>query len=165
MSCMVKHLISASLLIVPFISSASAQQAPVVFAPGTGGTSIPGQSSPMPAPLSAPAYDPSEGNIPAALQRWKMLSQSNKYSFGDYATFLMAFPDWPDSDEMRRNAEAAINPLTTSPNQVVAYFDRLTPLTNSGRAKFAMALDATGDRARAQAVALEAWPGGLLPDE
>jgi len=162
---MVKHLISASLLVVPFISSASAGQAPVVFAPGTGGTSIPGQSSPMPAPLSAPAYDPSEGNIPAALQRWKMLSQSSKFSFGDYATFLMAFPDWPDSDEMRRNAESAINPLTTSPNQVVAYFDRLTPLTNSGRAKFAIALDATGDRARAEAVAREAWRGGILTDD
>ncbi len=165
MSSMVKHLISASLLIVPFITAASAQQAPVVFAPGTGGTAVPGQSSPMPAPVSAPAYDPSEGNIPAALQRWKMLSQSGKYSFGDYATFLMAFPDWPDSEEMRKNAESAINPLTTSPNQVVAYFDRLPPLTNAGRAKFAIALDASGDRARAEAVAREAWRGGILTDE
>jgi soluble lytic murein transglycosylase len=165
MSSMVKHLISASLLIVPFITAASAQQAPVVFAPGTGGTAVPGHNSPMPAPVSAPAYDPSEGNIPAALQRWKMLSQSSKYSFGDYATFLMAFPDWPDSEEMRKNAEGAINPLTTSPNQVVAYFDRLTPLTNAGRAKFAVALDATGDRTRAEAVAREAWRGGILTDD
>jgi soluble lytic murein transglycosylase len=165
MSSMVKHLISASLLIVPFITVASAQQTPVVFNPGTGSTAVPGQSSPMPAPISAPAYDPSEGNIPAALQRWKMLGQSNKYSFGDYATFLMAFPDWPDSDEMRKNAEAAISPLSTSPNQVVAYFDRLAPLTNAGRAKFAIALDATGDRTRAEAVAREAWRGGVLTDE
>ena len=165
MSSMVKHLISASLLIVPFLAVASAQPAPVIFSPGTGGTAVPGQSSPMPAPISAPAYDPSEGNIPAALGRWKMLSQSNKYSFGDYATFLMAFPDWPGSDEMRKNAEAAINPLATSPNQVVAYFDRLAPLTNSGRAKFAIALDATGDRLRAEAMAREAWRGGILTDD
>lgn len=162
---MVKHLISASLLIVPFASAASAQQAPVVFAPGTGGTAVPGQSSPMPAPISAPAYDPSEGDIPAALQRWKMLNQSSRYSFSDYATFLMAYPDWPDSEEMRKNAEAAIDPLTTSPNQVVAYFDRLTPLTNSGRAKFAIALESTGDRIRAEAMAREAWRGGILSDE
>jgi soluble lytic murein transglycosylase len=162
---MVKHLISASLLIAPFNTAASAQQAPVIFTPGTGGTAVPGQSSPMPAPIFAPAYDPSEGNIPAALQRWKLLSQSNKYSFSDYATFLMAFPDWPDSEEMRRNAENAINPLATSANQVVAYFDRLTPLTNAGRAKFAIALDATGDRARAQAIAREAWRGGALTDD
>lgn len=165
MSSMVKHLISASLLVVPFVATAAAAQQPVIFTPGTGGTAIPGQSSTPPAPIAAPAYDPSEGNIPAALQRWKMLSQSSKYSFGDYATFLMAFPDWPDSDEMRKNAEAAINPLTSSPDQVVAYFDRLTPLTNGGRAKFAIALDATGDRTRAEAMAREAWRGGPLSDD
>lgn len=161
---MVKHLISASFFVLPFAASAAAQQ-PVVFSPGTGGTLNPGQSAPSPAPLAAPAYDPSEGSIPAALQRWKMLSQSNRYSFGDYATFLMAYPDWPGSDEMRKNAENAISPLTTSPNQVVAYFDRLTPLTNSGRAKFAIALDATGDRTRAEAMAREAWRGGPLNDD
>jgi soluble lytic murein transglycosylase len=166
---MVKHLISASLLVFPFITAASAQQTSVIFTPGTGGTAVPGQTAPLPAPtpapVSAPAYDPSEGNIPAALQQWKMLSQSSRFSFGDYASFLMAFPDWPDSDEMRKNAEGAIDPLTTSPNQVVAYFDRLTPLTNSGRAKFAIALDATGDRSRAEAVAREAWRSGILSDD
>ncbi len=165
LSSMVKHLISASLLSLPFFTVTATAQQPVVFTPGTGGTAVPGQSSPVPAPVAAPAYDPSEGNIPAALQRWKMLSQSSNYSFNDYATFLMAFPDWPDSDEMRRNAEGAINPLSTSPNQVVAYFDRLTPLTNSGRAKFAIALDATGDRVRAEAMAREAWRGGILTDD
>lgn len=165
MSSMVKHLISASLLVIPFITAASAQQTPVVFNPGTGSGATPAQSLPRTGTTSAPAYNPNEGNIPAALQRWKMLSQSNKYSFGDYATFLMAFPDWPDSDEMRKNAEAAINPLSTSPNQVVAYFERLAPLTNAGRAKFAIALDATGNRTRAEAVAREAWSGGMLTDD
>ncbi len=165
MSSMVKHLISASLLFLPMTAIAAAQQSPVVFTPGTGGTAIPGQSSTTPAPVSAPVYNPSEGNIPAALQRWKMLSQPGNYSFSDYATFLMAFPDWPDSEEMRKKTEGLINPLSTSPSQVVAYFDRLTPLTNSGRAKFAIALDASGDRGRAEAMAREAWRGGLLTDD
>jgi soluble lytic murein transglycosylase len=165
MSSMVKHLISASLLAIPFMASASAQQAPVVFAPGTGGTPVSGQTGTAAAPRALPAYDPSEGNIPAALQRWKMLSAASNYSFGEYASFLMAFPDWPNSDDMRKNAEAAINPLSYSPSQVVAYFDRLPPLTNTGRAKYAIALDATGDRSRAEAVAREAWRGGLLSDD
>ena len=95
-------------------------------------------------------YDPSEGNIPAALQRWKMLSASGNYSFGEYASFLMTYPDWPDSEDMRKNAEQAINLLSYSPSQAVAYFDRLPPLTNGGRAKYALALDATGDKARAE---------------
>ncbi|HEV7233822.1 MAG TPA: lytic transglycosylase domain-containing protein, partial [Sphingorhabdus sp.] len=162
---MVKHLISASLLSLPLFTVAATAQQPVIFTPGTGGTAIPGQSAPPAPRVAAPAYDPSEGNIPAALQRWKMLGQSNNYAFGDYATFLMAYPDWPGSEDMRRNAENAISPLTSSPNQVVAYFDRLTPLTNSGRAKFAIALDASGDRTRAVAVAREAWRGGVLSDD
>jgi soluble lytic murein transglycosylase len=47
----------------------------------------------------------------------------------------------------------------------VAYFDRLPPVTNEGRAKFALALDSVGDKARAEAQAREAWRGGALSDE
>lgn len=66
-----------------------------------------------------------------------MLSQSGQYSFGEYASFLMTYPDWPNGDDMRKNAEQAINLASYSPNQAVAYFDRLPPLTNGGRAKYA----------------------------
>ena len=153
------------MLILPFAAAASAQQSEVVWQRGTGGnmpTSQPsGQSLVMPAVRS----DPSEGNIPTALQRWKMLSASSGYSFGEYASFLMAYPDWPNSDEMRKNAENAINTLSYSPSQTVAFFDRLPPLTNAGRAKYAIALDATGDRARAEAQAREAWRGGPMSDD
>jgi soluble lytic murein transglycosylase len=159
MSSMVKHLISASLLILPF-AVASAQQPEVIWQRGTGGPAA------SPLPQAAPVqYDPSEGAIPAALQRWKTLSSASGYSFGEYASFLMSYPDWPNSEEMRRNAEQAINPLSWSPNQVVAYFDKLPPLTNAGRARYAMALDATGDKARAEAQAREAWRGGVLTDD
>ena len=123
-------------------------------------------SPPSGQPLSTPViFDSSEGKIPAALQRWKMLSAPGNYSFNDYASFLMLYPDWPNSEEMRQKAEQAINPLSYSPNQIVAYFDRLPPVTNEGRAKFALALDSVGDKARAQAVAREAWRGGALSDE
>ncbi|MFN5128414.1 MAG: lytic transglycosylase domain-containing protein [Sphingomonadaceae bacterium] len=123
-------------------------------------------SAPSGQPLSTPViYDPSEGKIPAALQRWKMLSAPGNYSFNDYASFLMLYPDWPNSEDMRQRAEQAINPLSYSPNQIVAYFDRLPPVTNEGRAKFAFALDSVGDKARAETQAREAWRGGAMSDE
>jgi soluble lytic murein transglycosylase len=164
MSGMVKHLLSASALIISFAALASAQQPDgIIWKPGTGGGQM---SPPSGQPLSTPViFDSSEGKIPAALQRWKMLSAPGNYSFNDYASFLMLYPDWPNSEEMRQKAEQAINPLSYSPNQIVAYFDRLPPVTNEGRAKFALALDSVGDKARAQAVARESWRGGALSDE
>jgi soluble lytic murein transglycosylase len=47
----------------------------------------------------------------------------------------------------------------------VAYFDRLPPVTNAGRAKFALALDTVGDKARAEAQARDAWRGGALSED
>ena len=152
------------MLIIPFAASASAQQSDGVIwqsGVGTGQVSTP---SAQPAPIPV-VYDPSEGKIPAALQRWKMLSAPGNYGFGDYASFLMLYPDWPNTDDMRKKAEQAINPLSYSPSQVVAYFDRLPPMTNAGRAKFAIALEASGDKSRAEAQAREAWRGGQLNDD
>jgi soluble lytic murein transglycosylase len=164
MSSMVKHLISASVLIIPFTASASAQQTDgVVWQTGTGSGQISAPSTPS---VTLPGvYDPAEGKIPAALQRWKMLSAPGNFSFGDYASFLMLYPDWPNADDMRKKAELAINPLSYSPSKVVAYFDRLPPVTNAGVAKFALALDSTGDKARAETQARAAWRGGALDDE
>ena len=158
MSSMVKHLISAAAVILPAFAAYAQTTAPeIVWQRGTGtntATGIPTQMA-----------DISEGNIPAALQRWKMLSESPNYSFGEYASFLIMYPDWPDSDAMRKNAEQAIDLGAYSPNQAVAYFDRLPPLSNSGRAKYALALETTGDKVRAEAVAREAWRGGPLTDD
>jgi soluble lytic murein transglycosylase len=164
MSSMVKHLISASILIIPFIASASTpKQNAIIWQSGTGTGQVSASSG---QPLSPPViYDPSEGKIPAALQRWKMLSAPGNFSFNDYASFLMLYPDWPNAEDMRKKAEQAINPVSYSPNQVVAFFDRLPPVTNEGRAKFALALDSVGDKARAEAQARAAWRGGPLNDE
>jgi soluble lytic murein transglycosylase len=160
MSSMVKHLISAAAVILPSVAFAAQGQAPeTVWRTGTGAGT--GTVQVVPAQMA----DLSEGNIPAALQRWKMLSASGNYSFGEYASFLIMYPDWPDSETMRQNAEQSINVLSWSPNQAVAYFDRLPPLTNGGRAKYALALDATGDKVRAESMAREAWRGGPLTDD
>ncbi|MGB5076706.1 MAG: lytic transglycosylase domain-containing protein [Sphingorhabdus sp.] len=158
MSSMVKHLISASVITLSLMATSAVSQT-VVWQPGVG----PGPAAS--APNALPTFDPSDGNIPAALQRWRMLSASGNYAFSEYASFLMSYPDWPDSDAMRQNAEQSINVLNWSPNQAVAFFDRLPPLTNAGRAKYALALAANGDKVRAEAVAREAWRAGPLTDD
>lgn len=156
MSRMIKHLISASLLAIPATAYAAGTDAPrIVWQAGTG------EANNVP----ASAVDPSDGNIPAAMQRWRMLSQSGNYSFNEYASFLMTYPDWPNSDDMRKNAEQAINLASYSPNQVVAYFDRLPPVTNGGRAKYAIALSTTGNTKDAKFWARRAWREGPLTDD
>ncbi len=154
MSYMVKHLISASLLAIPATANAAAPEK-IEWVAGTG------ESVTVPTQLA----DVSDGNIPAALQRWKMLSASGNYAFSEYAAFLLMYPDWPNGEDMRKNAEQAINLASYSPNQAVAFFDRLPPLTNGGRAKYAIALAATGDSSKAQQWARRAWREGPLTDD
>jgi soluble lytic murein transglycosylase len=155
MNRMVKHLISASLIAIPACAVAAAPEQTTEWVAGTG------QAMNVPAPL----VDASGGNIPAALQRWKMLSQSGNYAFSEYASFLLTYPDWPNSEDMRKNAEQSINLLSYSPNQTVAFFDRLPPVTNGGRAKYAIALAATGDKAKAEQWGRRAWREGPLTDD
>jgi soluble lytic murein transglycosylase len=157
MSSMVKHLISSTALILPaFVMAAAAQAQPVEWRKGVGTpqTTVP-----------AAQADRSQGNIPAALQRWRMLSQAGNYSFDEYASFLITYPTWPGEKGMRQNAEQSIDLLSYSPSQTVAYFDRLEPVSNIGRAKFAIALAATGDKVRAENWARRAWREGALTDD
>ncbi|MDZ7588570.1 MAG: lytic transglycosylase domain-containing protein [Parasphingorhabdus sp.] len=109
--------------------------------------------------------DPTGGNAQLGLQRWRVLSQSDNYSFDDYAGFLVSYPGWPDDMRMRRTAEQAINANSFSPTRVIAFFDRLPPLTPTGMAKYAIALAATGQQAKAQEWARAAWRAGTLTVE
>ena len=113
---------------------------------------------------AAQLADPSQGNIPAAFQRWKMLSQSDNFTFSDYAGFLMSYPGWPGEDRMRKNAEESIELGYYPPSQLVAYFQRFEPVTNTGRAQYAIALANSGDQMHAAEWARKAWVGGPLSD-
>ena len=109
--------------------------------------------------------DPTGGNAVLGLQRWRVLTQSDNYSFEDYAGFLVTYPGWPEDTRMRRNAEQAININSFSPSRVLAFFEKFPPTTNAGAAKYAVALQASGQSDKATAMARQAWRGGTLTED
>jgi soluble lytic murein transglycosylase len=101
------------------------------------------------------------GAIGYAISRWEQLAASPRYTFEDYAGFLLSYPGFPDEDKLRGYAESRLAQEYAAPERVVAYFDRFPPLTNPGRAAHAMALMSVrpGD---APAAARAAWRGGEM---
>jgi soluble lytic murein transglycosylase len=99
----------------------------------------------------------------AAVDRWRLLSTSDRFSFSEYAGFLLAYPGFPDEDKVRRFAERSLETNTVEPARLVAYFDKVAPLTNPARAQYALALQALG-RPEAAAMAKAAWRGGPMSD-
>ena len=112
---------------------------------------------------------PQDVQVSSAVGQWRRLNQSDTLSFLEYASFLTANPGWPGEERMRKTAEQAINPMSYSPSQVLAYFAKYPPLSNTGWARYAIALSASGrpgDDQTAQAAARKAWRGGALnPDD
>jgi soluble lytic murein transglycosylase len=101
--------------------------------------------------------------VAAAVSRWQQLSASPNFTFSDYAGFLLGNPGFPDETKLRGYAEDRLAQEYTSPASVLAYFDRFPPLTNSGRAQYALALMAARP-ADAPAAAREAWRGGSMSE-
>ncbi len=141
MSSMVSRIILTSLLLTPVTCMAAEQSG------------------------SATLSDPTRGNAVLGLQRWRVLTQSDNYSFEDYAGFLVTYPGWPEDTRMRRNAEQAIDINNFSAGRVIAFFDRFAPLTNAGAAKYAVALQSRGETLKANAMAKQAWRGGTLTED
>jgi soluble lytic murein transglycosylase len=98
-----------------------------------------------------------------AIDRWKTLTASNRFAFGDYASFVASAPGFPEEDKLRRYAEEALAREYVEPTRLVAFFDRFPPLTNPGRAQYALALAALR-RPEAETVARAAWRGGPMSD-
>ena len=103
------------------------------------------------------------GDMVQAVERWKLLSANGGFTFADYSGFLLAYPGLPEEAKIRAFAEGALGREAVSPIQVVSFFDRYPPLTNFGRAQYAMALYAMGRPQAAQA-ARDAWRGGSMSD-
>ena len=121
---------------------------------------------------TVPAW--ADANIPSAaaprgdsavlssVAQWRMLQQSDSYSFASYASFMMAHPGWPGEANMRRVAERAVRPEADPPSLIASYFRRNAPTTAVGHLRFAEALLAQGQRDEARMAARRAWTVGSL---
>ena len=103
------------------------------------------------------------GDMVQAVERWKLLSANGGFTFADYSGFLLAYPGLPEEAKIRSFAEAALARELVAPQQVAVFFDKFPPLTNSGRAQYALALYAIA-RPQAGQVARDAWRGGAMSD-
>jgi soluble lytic murein transglycosylase len=103
----------------------------------------------------------------AVISQWQLLTASDSFGFSDYAGFVLAYPGFPDEMKLRLAAEKALDRDNAAgladPGRVVAFFDRRAPLTNSGRAQYALALAALG-RPEAAEMARAAWRGGSMSE-
>ena len=95
------------------------------------------------------------------VNRWEYLIGQDNLPFTEYASFLLAYPDFPQGDRLRTRAEDALDETAASPESLVAYFDALPPVTNAGKARYALALSSVS-RPEAAAIAREAWRGGEM---
>ena len=95
-------------------------------------------------------------SVASALETWRTLRQSSGYRFGDYASFLIANPDWPDAQRMRSWAERAMQPSENSAT-VVAFFATERPKTGNGWARLADGYAASGRAMEALDAARQAW--------
>lgn len=103
------------------------------------------------------------GAMAQAIERWKLLNATDRFGFGDYAGFLLAYPGFPEEAKLRVQAERALERDYAEPARIAAFFDRFKPITNAARAQYALALNAL-NRADARQVAVEAWRGGPMSD-
>jgi soluble lytic murein transglycosylase len=109
----------------------------------------------------SPSYAPS---VAYSLDQWRRLRQSSGYSFSDYASFLIANPDWPDASRMRSWAEKAMRPGENAAT-VVAFFAKDKPKTGNGWARLADAYGSTGRAADALDAARQAWASSDLSSD
>ncbi|MEO6091586.1 MAG: lytic transglycosylase domain-containing protein [Novosphingobium sp.] len=101
------------------------------------------------------------GGMGQAIERWKLLTSSDRFGFGDYAGFLASYPGFPMEEKLRGYAEQALNRESPDAATIAAFFDRSPPLSNVARGRQAAALAALG-RPNARIAAIAAWRGGSL---
>ena len=101
------------------------------------------------------------GRMDQAVGQWEYLTKQEELPFASYAGFVTTYPDFPKQELLRYRAEAALDRDAPSSQSLVAFFDRYPPLTNGGKARYALAL-ASLDRPEAFDVARKAWRGGPM---
>lgn len=99
--------------------------------------------------------------IAQAISRWEYLTKADDRGFAEYAGFVTDYPTFPKKDLLQRRAEAALDRDAVTPQALVQFFDTNAPITNSARARYALAL-ASMNRPEAADVARKAWRGGSM---
>ncbi len=121
----------------------------------------PSGSAQVAPPSTYAAAPASAESVAASLDRWRTLRQSSGYRFSDYASFLIANPDWPDADRMRGWAEKAMQPGENAAT-LLAFFVTEKPRSANGWARLADADAASGRMADALDAARHAWQSADL---
>ena len=98
-----------------------------------------------------------------ALSRWEYLNENEELSFDAYSGFVLAYPDFPRSARLRLRAENALDSTPASSEELVAFFDEHPPITNTARARYALALAAMR-RPEASDIARDAWRSGAMAE-
>ncbi len=94
-----------------------------------------------------------------------MAQPGNDIPFGDMSSFIATNPDWPGLKGVIAIAEQKI-PTTTSPDQVIAWFNAHPPVSTAGFYRYADALEATGqNQGEAQQVRARWVDGDFGSDE
>ncbi len=122
-------------------------------------SAIPGQAQPGGDSLVARQG----GMMGPAVARWEQLQAGTTYGFSDYANFVVSYPDFPRIEILRIRAENALDREAPPQAELVRFFDTFAPLTNNGRARYALALAAM-QRPEAVEQARAAWRGGTMSD-
>ena len=101
------------------------------------------------------------GQVGASLARWELLQKERDLPFSAYADFAVRYPEYPRMELIRTRAENRLDEEAPAQAEILRFFDANPPLTNSGRARYALAL-AQAQRSEALDVARQAWRGGTM---
>ncbi len=160
---------SACLLLTSAFCAVQPAAAQVMGGGSYGGTYGSTYPAPSPTPASANEWDRNravqmQGHDMAAHQavdRWRLLSASDRMGFGAYASFLMSYPGYPQEAKLRGFAEKALDSESPDPSTLVAFFDRYPPVGSTAAGRYATALTYMR-RADAPQKAVAAWRAGSL---
>ena len=125
------------------------------------GSSVIALSAPASAQERAQVVSQRPAQMSLVVSQWEYLTASKELSFSAYSGFVLKNPGFPKETLLRVRAENALDNESASSQDLVRFFDKNPPLTNSGRARYALALAALR-RPEALETARAAWRAGSM---
>jgi soluble lytic murein transglycosylase len=101
--------------------------------------------------------------VAVKLIEWVVLrAETNDFDFERFAGFAAENPGWPNINQFRRKAEAALYQNSVNDAVVRRYFSVNSPLTAKGKLVYARSLLDQGNRAQAQQLIRDVWRNDAL---